>query len=108
MIDRPSFWIVTILLGAATYGIRLSFLAWSQNRVFSDRVKTLLDFVPVTVLPALIAPLIFYPAATEGSFDLARVLAAVVALGVGLWARNVLAVIASGIAALSLFQYLIA
>ena len=107
MIDRPSFWIVTILLGAATYGIRLSFLAWSQYRVFSDRLKRLLDFVPVTVLPALIAPLIAFPATTGGSFDPTRVLATAVALAVGLWTRNVLAVIASGIATLSLFQFLL-
>lgn len=104
MIDRPSFWIVTLLLGAATYGIRLSFLAWSQNRVFSDRVKRLLDFVPVAVLPALIAPLIFFPTATGGAFDPVRVLAAAVALAVGLWTQNVMAVVVAGIAALSLFQ----
>ncbi len=102
MIDRPAFWIVTIALGAATYAIRLSFLAWSQSRTFSPRVKRLLDFVPVTVLPALIAPVIVFPAGSVDAVDPARILAALVALGVGLWTKNVIAVILSGIGALML------
>ena len=104
MIDKPSFWIATLLLAAATYGIRLSFLAWSQERTFSPRVKRLLEFVPVAVLPALIAPVIVFPDATGGDFDPVRVIAALVALGVGLATRSVIAVIASGLGALILLQ----
>lgn len=107
MIDRPSFWIVTILLGAATYGIRLSFLAWSQQRTFSPRIKRLLDFVPVTVLPALIAPVVVFPDATGGDFDPVRVIAAAVALCVGLATRSVIAVIAAGIGTLMVLQVVI-
>ena len=104
MIDRPSFWIVTLLLGAATYAIRLSFLAWSQQKTFSPRVKRLLDFVPVTVLPALIAPVIFFPDAAGGDYDPIRVVAAAVALCVGLLTRSVIAVIAAGIGTLMVLQ----
>jgi len=107
MIDRPSFWIVTLALGAATYAIRLSFLAWSQNRPFSERVKHLLEFVPVTVLPALIAPIIVFPNASAGAVDPARIIAAGVALAIGIWTKNVIAVIVGGIATLSLFQFLL-
>lgn len=102
MIDRPSFWLVTLALGAATYAIRLSFLAWSQNRPFSERVKRLLEFVPVTVLPALIAPVIVFPSAADGGADPARIFAAAVALGVGIVTKSVIAVIVAGIASLML------
>lgn len=107
MIDHTSFWIVTLALGAATYAIRLSFLAWSQNRPFSDRVKRLLEFVPVTVLPALIAPVIVYPSAAGGEVDPARILAAAIALAVGIWTKSVIAVIAAGIGTLMLFQFIL-
>lgn len=104
MIDKPSFWIVTLMLGAATYAIRLSFLAWSQERTFSPRMKQLLSFVPVTILPALIAPVIVFPEATGGEFDPARILAAATALGVGLATRSVLAVIVIGLVTLTVLQ----
>ena len=104
MIDRPSFWIVTLALGAATYAIRLSFLAWSQERTFSPRVKQLLEFVPVTVLPALIAPVVVFPDAMDGAFDPVRVVAALAALAVGLATRSVIAVIVIGLGVLALLQ----
>jgi len=107
MIDRPSFWIATLLLGVGTYAIRLSFLAWSQSRPFSDRVKKLLDFTPVTVLPALITPAIVYPAATDGTFDPARIIAAIVALAVGVWTKSVIAVLVAGIGSLMLANLVI-
>lgn len=108
MIDRPSFWIVTLVLGAATYAIRLSFLAWSQERTFSPRVKQFLAFVPVTVLPALIAPVVVFPDATGGAFDPVRVLAALAALAVGLATRSVIAVIVIGIGILAVLQATVA
>lgn len=108
MIDKPSFWVVTLVLGAATYATRLSFLAWSQERTFSPRVKRLLSFVPVTVLPALIAPVVVFPDATGGAFDPVRILAAAAALGVGLATRSVLAVIAVGLIVLSILQATVA
>lgn len=108
MIDRPSFWIVTILLGMATYAIRLSFLAWSQNRPFSERMKRVLDFVPVTVLPALLAPAIVFSRADPSTIDPAKIVAATVALAVGLRFRNVPAVLVSGILALTIAQSIFA
>jgi len=104
VIDRPSFWIVTLALGAATYAIRLSFLAWSQERTFSPRVKRLLEFVPVTVLPALIAPVVVFPDAMGGAFDPVRVVAALAALAVGLATRSVIAVIVIGLGTLTIMQ----
>lgn len=100
VIDRPTFWIVTFGLAAATYAIRLSFLALSQKKPFSARTKRLLDFVPVTVLPALIAPLIFFPDAAGGALDPPRVIAAAAALAIGFISRNVLVVIGAGMAVL--------
>jgi len=108
VIDKPSFWIVTLLLGIATYATRLSFLAWSQERTFSPRVKRLLAFVPVTVLPALIAPVVVFPDEMGGAFDPVRILAAAAALGVGVLTRSVLAVLVTGLLVLGVLQATVA
>jgi len=107
MIDPTSFWIVAVLLALATYAIRLSFLAWSQDRPFSPRIKRLLDFVPVTVLPALVAPLVVFPEATGGALDPPRLIAAGGALAMGLVTRSVTAVIVGGMVLLWTLQALI-
>ena len=48
-----------------------------------------------------------WPSGTDGQFDLPRVTAAVVTLGVGLASKNVLAAILSGAAALYGMLYLV-
>ena len=51
----------------------------------------------VAILPALVAPLVLWPAATGGAPDPARLTAAAVTVAVGLLTRNVLAAIAAGV-----------
>ena len=53
-------------------------------------VLRLLRFTPVAVLPGMVAPLVLWPAATSGSPDLVRLVAAAATLAIGLWSRNVL------------------
>ena len=59
-----------------------------------------LRYVPTSVLPALVAPMVVWPDATGGAADLPRALAAVTALAVGVVVRNVLAAIGAGLAVL--------
>ena len=59
-----------------------------------------LRYVPVAVLPGLVAPLVVWPAATGGEADLARSLAALTALAIGALTRSVLGAVFSGMAVL--------
>ena len=85
MIERPELWHVIAALAAGSFMLRFTFLA---------------------VLPALIAPMIIWPAATGGSFDLPRGLAALATLSAGLWFRSVIVSITAGATTLYLALYL--
>lgn len=63
-------------------------------------VLRLLRYTPVAVLPAMVAPLVVWPSATGGDADPVRISAALVALCLGMWRRNVLWAIVGGAGAL--------
>ncbi len=67
MIASSSFWIVVIFLGIGTFGIRASFIFFSDRIKLSNRAKEVLSFIPAAVLPALITPIVFYH---QGSVEL--------------------------------------
>lgn len=100
-------WIVILGMGAATFLIRFSFLGLVGDRDLPGWALRLLRYVPVAVLPGLVAPLTVWPAATGGAPDPARLLAAAVALGVGAATRSVLGAIFGGMATLYLALWLI-
>ncbi len=95
-------WAVILGLGTLTFLIRFSFLGLVGDRALPGWAMRLLRYVPVAVLPALVAPLTVWPAATGGFPDPARLIAAGVALGVGALTRSVLGAIFSGLAVLYL------
>jgi branched-subunit amino acid transport protein len=97
-----SVWTVILALGIGTYLIRFSFLGLIGDRPVPGWAMRLLRYVPVAVLPALAAPLVVWPPATDGAPDPARMIAAVAALAVGAATRSVLGAIGSGMAALYL------
>lgn len=101
-------WIIILAVALGTYGLRWSFLGALGNRPLPVWAQRLLRYTAVGVLPAIVAPLVVWPAATHGQPDPARMTAAMVALAVGLVTRNVLAAIVSGMAALYLALYFIA
>lgn len=89
-------WTVIVLLGVITYLIRFSFLGLLAGRRLPDRVAQALGFVPVAVLPALIAPMVVLDPGTRDWAEPHRPLAALLALGIGMATRNLLAAIAAG------------
>lgn len=93
-------WLVILGLGIGTYLIRYSFIGLAGGREFPEWAMRLLRYVPVAVMPAIAAPLVVWPAATEGVPDPARIIAAVVALAVGAWRRDPLAAILAGMVTL--------
>lgn len=90
-------WTVIAGLGIATFLIRFSFIGFLAGRRLPPVVMEALSFVPVTVLPAIIAPMVLMQ---EGALtaDPQRIAAAAVALAIGAAARNMLAAILGGMA----------
>lgn len=97
-------WSVILLLGLGTYLIRFSFLGLIGDRPLPPFVLRLLRYVPVAVMPGLIAPLIVWPAATGGAPDAPRLLAALAALIIGGLTRSLLGAIFAGMGTLYLAQ----
>ena len=95
-------WLLIAGMGIGTYLIRLSFLGLIGDRELHPFVLRCLRYVPVAVLPGLVAPLVVWPAATEGQPDLARMLAAAAALMIGAATRSMIAAILGGMAVLAL------
>lgn len=96
-LSDATLWGVIALLGIGTFAIRFSFLAFAGNRPLPEWLLRLLRYVPVSVLPALVAPMVVWPPATGGEPDVPRLVAAVSALAVGAITRHVLAGIAAGL-----------
>lgn len=91
-------WTIILVLGVGTYLIRWSFLGALGDRDLPGWVMRMLRYTPVAVLPALVAPLVVWPAATGGAADPARMAAAAATVAVGVLTRNVmLAILAGGI-----------
>ena len=93
-------WVIIAALAVGTFLIRFSFLGLIGNRAMPPLVLRLLRYTPVAVLPGLVAPLVLWPAATGGEPDAVRLIAAGVALAVGLWTKAVIWAIVAGFAAL--------
>ncbi|KGJ03148.1 Branched-chain amino acid transport protein [Paracoccus halophilus] len=103
-----TIWAIILLTGLGTYALRWSFLGAVGNRPMPGWVRRLLRYTAVGVLPAIAAPLVAWPAATDGQPDPARLIAAAVTLAVGMATRNLLAAILGGMTALYLALYLTA
>lgn len=89
-------WVMITVLAVGTFFIRFSFLGLVGSRPMSPGLVRHLRYAAVAVLPGLVAPLVVWPAAADGATDPARILAAVVTLAVGFWARNVLWAMGAG------------
>lgn len=107
MTNGPSdltIWLVIVVLGIGTFLIRWSFLGALGDRDMPPWVLRMLRYTPVAVLPALVAPLVVWPAATGGQPDPARMAAALATVAVGLWTRSMMLAILAG--AITLFGLL--
>lgn len=94
--SAAEIWTIIGVMGIGTFLIRFSFLGLIGDRPMPQFVLRLLRYTPVAVLPAMVAPLVLWPAATDGQFDPVRMLAAMATVAVGLWSRNVLWAIFAG------------
>lgn len=100
-------WMAILALGAGTLFLRFSFLGVLGKKQMPDWVLRHLRYTPVAVLPGLIAPLVLWPAATGGQTDPARIMAAVVTLGIGMVTRSAVLAISGGAVTLYAAIYLL-
>ena len=95
-VDPLTIWTIIVGLAIGSYALRFVFIGLVGDRAMPPWLLRHLRYTAVAILPALIAPLVAWPTATDGQPDLPRMAAAVVALSVGLFTKNVLAAIFSG------------
>ena len=96
MSQTTTLWIVIIAMAIGRFGLRFLFLGLVGDRALPPWVLRHLRYTAVAILPALVAPLVVWPQATDGTPEPARMAAAVVTLAVGIWTRNVLLAITCG------------
>lgn len=106
-IPTGTLWTVIIVLGLGSFGLRFMFTGLVGSRIMPDWLLRHLRYTAVAILPALVAPQVIWPAATDGAFDIPRATAAAVALTVGLLTRNVLMAMFSGAGTLFGLLYLL-
>lgn len=83
-------WLIIGAMAIGTFLIRFSFLGLIGDRPMPAIVLRLLRYTPVAVLPGMVAPLVFWPAATGGQPDLVRILAALAAVVVAYKSKKVI------------------
>ena len=96
MIDSTTLWVTILSVGIGSYLMRFLFIGVIGDWPLPPWVIRHLRYTGVAVLPALVAPLVLWPAATDGTPDPARMTAALVTLAMGVWTKNVLIAILSG------------
>ena len=101
-------WLVMVLAGALTYGIRLSFIALMGRISVPDWFQRALRFVPAAVLSAIIVPGLFdRGGAMDFSARNPQLWAGILAIAVAWRTRNVLITIMTGMAALLVLQLIL-
>ena len=91
-------WFLIIYCGLITFFTRFSMIALLKKEMFNDRVREVLSYVPSAIFPAIIFPVIFLD--NTGSIqieDNPKILAAFIATIVGIFTRNIIATIFSGL-----------
>ena len=94
--SHTEIWLIIIAMAVGSFLIRFSFMGIIGDRPMPEWVLRHLRYTPVAVLPGLVAPLVFWPEATGGHTDPARLAAALVTLSVGYFGKNVLLAILCG------------
>ena len=94
-----SNWSLIIYCGIVTYLTRFSMIALIKKEMFNDRIREILSYVPSAIFPAIIFPAIFIN--DSGLFQIEanpKIIAALIAMIIGIFSRSILATIFSGLA----------
>ncbi len=94
-----SDWTLIIYCGLITFFTRFSMIALLKKEMFNDRIREILSFVPSAIFPAIIFPAIFLDSfGTIQLEDNPKILAAIIAMLVGIFSRSILTTIFAGLA----------
>ena len=94
-----SNWTLIIYCGLITFLTRFSMIALLKKEMFNTRIREILAYVPSAIFPAIIFPAIFLD--NYGYFQLEnnpKIMAAIIAMFVGIVSKNIIATIFSGLA----------
>uniref|UniRef100_UPI0035B12E00 AzlD domain-containing protein n=1 Tax=Paenirhodobacter enshiensis TaxID=1105367 RepID=UPI0035B12E00 len=105
--SEAQIWTIILVLAIGTFVLRYSFLGLSGKRALPAWALKYLRYTSVGVLPAMVAPLVVWPAATGGTPDPARLIAAAATLLAGLVTRSVIWAILAGFATLYAMLWLL-
>lgn len=101
-------WTVILGLGLVTALIRYSFLGLFHRVAIPPRLRTVLSFVPVSVLPAVAAPMVFAADHSAALPVAAKVAAALFTLVIGIGTRSMMGALLAGVAATPVVMWLAA
>jgi branched-subunit amino acid transport protein len=100
-IEASYFWPIVFFLAAGTLAIRGSIIAISSKVKISNRVKELFSYIPAAILPAFIAPSVFFhQGSVEWLEGKERLMVLVLSTLVCLMTKSTLATITFGLVAL--------
>jgi len=91
-------WSLIIYAGIITFVTRFSMIFFLKKDILGDKAKKVLSFVPAAIFPAIIFPPIFLD--DTGTVDLEsnpKILAAIFAIVVGYFSKNIIATIFAGL-----------
>ena len=94
-----SDWALIVYCGLITFLTRFSMIAILKKEMFNNEIRDVLSYVPSAIFPAIIFPAIFLD--INGSIHLEdnpKILAAIIAMFVGIFSKSILATIFSGLA----------
>ena len=93
-----SDWALIIYCGIITYLTRFSMIAILKKEMFNNRIREVLSYVPSAIFPSIIFPAIFLDDLGVFQFeDNPKILAAAIAMIIGILSRNIIATIFSGL-----------
>ena len=94
-----SDWALIVYCGIITYLTRFSMIAILKKEMFNNRIREVLSYVPSAIFPAIIFPAIFLDDLGQFQFENnPKILAAAIAMIIGILSRNIIATIFSGLA----------
>ncbi len=94
-----SNWSLIIYCGLITFLTRFSMIALLKKEMFNKRIREILSYVPSAIFPAIIFPAIFLDnLGTLQMEDNPKIIASIIAMGIGIFSKNILATIFSGLA----------
>ena len=107
MIEPVYFWKTVIVLGIGTICIRGSIIFLSSRIQISERVREIFSFIPSAILPAMIAPMVyFHDGHIHWLADKERFFVLILATIICYFTRSMIATICFGLGGLFLLTHI--